>query len=170
MSSQVQYCHPRLLIYTLCAQCEIISVNASCLLQPFLYHRQQFASPALWSHHSHYNGTSVALNWDFTRTHTPCSGPLLHGSFIKTKLCMHRENKSAWTHWQERARQRSRKMHKKNNIKETWRKLHNAGRVVSLPKWHLNIQIIQQVETTSVIQWHPPPPTFEKLQVKDLDL
>lgn len=165
MSSEVQYCHPQLLIYTLCSQCEIISVNASSPLQPCLYHRPQLVSLALWSHHSQYNGTSAAPSWDFIHTHICLlcfSGPLLHAGFITTKLCMHQENKSAWTRWQERAHQRSHKMHKKNNIKEIWMKLCITGifspflfcthKPVSLPKWHPNIEIVQPAVATSVIQ------------------
>lgn len=141
MSSQVQCCHPQLLIYTLCSRCEIISVNASSLLQPCLYHRPQLVSLALWSHHSYYNGTSAAPSWDFIRTHICLlcfSGPLLHASFMTAKLCMHRENKSAWTRWQERAHQRSRKMHKKNNIKEIWVKLCITGIFLSFYFAHIN--------------------------------
>ncbi len=171
----MQYCHPQLLIYTLCSQCEIISVNASSQLQPCLYHRLQLVALALWSHHSQYNGTSAAPSWDLTHKHTCTrahthihicllcfSGPLLHGGFITTKLCMHQENKSAWTRWQERAHQRSRKMHKKNNIKEIWMKACITGafslflfcthKLVSLPKWHPNILIVQPAAASSLIQ------------------
>lgn len=89
MSSQVQYCHPQLLIYTLCSQCEIISVNASSPLQPCLYHRPQLVALALWSHHSNYNGTSAAPSWDFTHTHTQIHIRL---------LCFSGPSPSRWLH------------------------------------------------------------------------
>lgn len=132
-------------------------------------HQPQPLSSALWSHHSRYNGASAAPSWDFihARTHTYAScalvAPLLHAGFITTKLCMHQENKSAWTRWQERAHQRSHKMHKKNNIKEIWMKLCITGvsalffYFAHINWYHCqsdipNIQIVQPAAATSVIQ------------------
>lgn len=130
MSIQVQYCLSQWLIYSsFCSQCEILNESSSSL-QPCLYHTPRIVSAALWAHLSHNNGTSAAPSCDFVRTHTRTQThkravstrvPLLHGGFMTTKLCMHPENKSAWTLWQERAHPKTHTIHKKNNI-EIWMK------------------------------------------------
>lgn len=127
MTCQVQHRHPQLVIKNSAVTVRDNKCNVSSVRQPCLY-QMQLVVMALWSRHSRYNGTWAAPSWDFIHTHmhahTSCA--LESFSFAQLNDACIRRVKSALTRWQKRANESCHKMHKKNNIKEIWKKQCNS--------------------------------------------